>query len=78
MLNFKYKFLYFGKIKPRRWKVMTNKELLYVEDALGHEEFMKKCSNFTANQIKDLSLGTYIKQLEEKHSQMFEKFLNLL
>ena len=42
MLNFKYKFLNFGKIKPRRWKVMTNKELLYVEDALGHEEFMKK------------------------------------
>ena len=57
---------------------MTSKELLYVEDALEHEEFMKKCSNFTANQIKDLSLGTYIKQLEEKHSQMFEKFLNLL
>ena len=23
---------------------MTNKELLYVEDALGHENYMKTCS----------------------------------
>jgi hypothetical protein len=57
---------------------MTNKELLYVEDALGHEEFMKNCSKATSTQIKDITLGTYIKELEEKHSKIYEKFLNLL
>ena len=57
---------------------MTCKELLYVEDALGHEQFMKTCSKYTAEQIKDLSLGTYIEQLEEKHNQIlfFMNFLN--
>jgi hypothetical protein len=57
---------------------MTNKELLYVEDALGHEEFMKNCSKTTSTQIKDVTLGTYVKELEEKHSKIYEKFLNLL
>lgn len=57
---------------------MTNKELLYVEDALAHEQFMKNCSKVTSTQIKDISLGTYIKELEENHSQLFSKFLNLL
>ena len=41
---------------------MTSKELLYIEDALGHENFMK----------------TYIGQLEQKHTELFNKFLNLL
>ncbi len=28
---------------------MTNKELLYVEDALGHENYMKTCSKKKMN-----------------------------
>ena len=57
---------------------MTNKELLYVEDALGHECFMKTCSNKTSAQITDITLSTYIKELEQKHTDLFTKFLNLL
>ncbi len=57
---------------------MTNKELLYIEDALGHENFMKSCCKDTANMLKDVSLSTYISQLEEKHNEIFNKFLNLL
>ena len=57
---------------------MTNKELLYIEDALGHECFMKSCSKTTSNQLQDPTLSTYISELEEKHNQMFSKFLNLL
>lgn len=57
---------------------MTNKELLYVEDALAREQFAKNCSKVTSTQIKDISLGTYIKELEENHSQLFSKFFNLL
>ncbi len=57
---------------------MTNKELLYVEDALGHENFMKTCSKKTSAQIKDPTLSTYIGELEQKHTELFNKFLNLL
>lgn len=57
---------------------MTNKELSYVEDALGHETFMKTCSKNTAAQLTDSTLSTYIGELEKKHNEIFNKFLNLL
>ena len=57
---------------------MTNKELLYIEDALGHENIMKTCCKTTASQLKDASLSTYIGELEQKHTELFNKFLNLL
>ena len=44
---------------------MTNKELLYVEDALGHEKFMKCCSKNTSSQIQDAALSQYIGELEQ-------------
>ena len=31
--------------------IMTSKELLYVEDALGHECFMKTCSTKTSTDL---------------------------
>lgn len=57
---------------------MTNKELLYVEDALGHECFFKTCSKNTSNMLKDPVLSEYIGELEKKHNDIFVKFLNLL
>ena len=57
---------------------MTNKELLYVEDALGHENFMKTSSCSTSNQLKDVNLSNYIKQLEQIHADLFNDFFNLL
>lgn len=57
---------------------MTGKELLYVEDALGHECFMKTCSKKTSSQLKDITLSNYIGELEQKHTELFNKFLNLL
>ena len=57
---------------------MTNKELLYVEDALGHENFMKTCSKKTSSQLTDPKLSSYIGELEQKHTEIFNKFLNLL
>lgn len=57
---------------------MTNKELLYVEDALGHENFMKICSAKTSAQLKDPTLSSYVAELQQKHTQLYNKFLNLL
>lgn len=57
---------------------MTSKELLYVEDALGHENFMKTCSMKTASQLNDPTLSTYMRELEQIHTNLANKFLNLL
>ena len=57
---------------------MTEKELLYVEDALGHENIMKSCSKKVSSQLKDPILSTYMGELEQKHTELFNKFLNLL
>lgn len=57
---------------------MTSKELLYVEDALGHEAFMKTCSKKTSTQLKDNILSTCVAELEQKHNELFNKFKSLL
>ena len=57
---------------------MTCKELLYVEDALGHESIMKNCACKTSGNLKDVSLSSYIKELETTHNDLFNKCLNLL
>ena len=57
---------------------MTSKELLYVEDALGHENFMKSCSQKTSEKLTDPTLSAYVGELVQKHTELFNKFLNLL
>lgn len=57
---------------------MTNKELMYVEDALGHEKFMKTCATNATSQLTDQKLSTYMGELVQKHSEIFNKFYNLL
>lgn len=57
---------------------MTSKELLYVSDALEHEKFMKCCAQKTANQLTDAKLVAYMTELEVKHTELLNKFKNLL
>ena len=57
---------------------MTNKELLYVQDALGHEKFMKSCCTKTSSKLNDPTLSSYVGELTQKHQEIYEKFLNLL
>ncbi len=57
---------------------MTSKELLYVQDALGHEKFLKCESKHVAGNIANEELSSYIGDLEKKHEEIFVKFLNLL
>jgi hypothetical protein len=57
---------------------MTNKELLYVEDALSHEKFMQSSSKITANQLSDTALSNYLKELEQTHAELYNNFFNLL
>ncbi len=57
---------------------MTDKELLYVEDALGHEKFMETSSQKASAQLQDPALSNYMEQLQTKHNELYNKFLNLL
>ncbi len=57
---------------------MSPKELLYIEDALGHEKFLKtQCQNAAQN-IKDMELKNYVTQLATKHDELFKQFYNLI
>ncbi len=57
---------------------MTNKELLYIEDALGHEEFLKTSSCQAAQNLQDQELSNYMKQLETKHTEIYNRLFKLL
>ena len=57
---------------------MTSKELLYVEDALGHEQYFKtKCSE-AQQQLQDSELKNTISDMQQKHQQIFNSFMDLL
>jgi len=57
---------------------MTTKELLYVEDALGHlKQFKSQCAQ-TMNQIQDADLKACVQQMEQKHQEIFQRFYGLL
>ncbi len=57
---------------------MSQKELLYVEDALNHEQLMQqKCQSY-ANQIQDQELKGFMQQLATQHQRNFSQFYQLL
>ncbi len=57
---------------------MTSKELLYVEDALSHEQYFQTQCSQTASQIRDTELKNYVQQIAQQHRQLFQSFYNLL
>ena len=57
---------------------MTTKELLYVEDALGHEQYFQTQCKETAGKLQDAELKSCVEQLAQKHQQIFQSFYGLL
>ncbi len=57
---------------------MSPKELLYIEDVLGHETQIKATCTEAANQLQDAELRSFVQQLADKHTQSFNKFYGLL
>ena len=57
---------------------MTSKELLYVEDALGHEQFFQtKCSEAMSS-LQDENLRDCVQQMARKHQQLFTGLYGML
>lgn len=57
---------------------MSPKELLYIEDALGHETQIKCCCTDAANQLQDPELKSFVSQLAQRHGECFKSFYSLL
>lgn len=57
---------------------MTTKELLYIEDALGHEKYFQSKYKETAEQLQDPQLKSCVEQMAQKHQQIFDSFYSLL
>lgn len=57
---------------------MSPKELLYIEDALGHEKFLKTQCLEVASKIQDNDLKQCIEQIITKHEELFQQFYSLL
>lgn len=72
-------YLFFIFVKNKNGgENMSPKELLYIEDALGHEEYLKKQCNEVASQLQDMELKELVNQLVTKHNELFQQFYNLL
>ena len=57
---------------------MTNKELLYIEDALGHEKFFKEKCQECSVQLTDGELKNFVSNLTQQHINIFSGFYQLL
>jgi predicted secreted protein len=57
---------------------MSTKELLYIEDALGHAQFLQSQCQDAVNQLQDPQLKSQAQQLVDKNKQIFDKFYSLV
>lgn len=57
---------------------MTQKELLYMEDAIGHEQNLETIFNNFSNELEDKNLSTFIQKLAKKHHNLSDKLLKVM
>ena len=57
---------------------MSPKELLYIEDALGHVKQIKTVCNDFSNQVTDTELSNLLSDIAKKQQNAFDRIYNLL
>lgn len=57
---------------------MTQKELLYVEDAISHEKVIIECINNIINNLENEDLVKYMNNNLENHERINKKLMTLL
>lgn len=57
---------------------MSPKELLYIDDALGHEKFFLTQCQEAAERLQDKDLQQVAQQLCSRHREIFGKFYHLV
>ncbi len=58
--------------------IMTEKELLYYEDAIGHETNTIDICNHMVSIMNDKDLANFLKKQIKKHETIKEKLLNTM
>lgn len=57
---------------------MSPKELMYIEDALGHEQFLIAQCSQAEQSLSDKGLKDLAYQLKQQHQQLFNQLYNLI
>ncbi|MBQ4091258.1 MAG: hypothetical protein IJC64_02955 [Clostridia bacterium] len=57
---------------------MSPKELLYIDDVLGHETNMKAACQDFSSKLQSPDLRNFVSEIAQKHTQCFSKFYGLL
>jgi hypothetical protein len=57
---------------------MSPKELLYIEDALGHTQFLLNQCRTAIGQLSDPALRGQVQQLVNGNQKLFTQFMNLI
>jgi len=57
---------------------MSPKELLYIEDALSHTQFLMTQCQTAASQLSDPVLRQQVQQLVNGNQKLFTQFYNLV
>ncbi len=57
---------------------MSPKELLYIEDALGHAQFLTIQCREAASRLTDPVLREQAQQLSNSNQQLFDRFFELV
>lgn len=57
---------------------MTPKELLYIEDALGHTKFLMTQFDQAKNQLTDPTLKQQMQQLYNDNQKLYTKLYSLI
>lgn len=58
--------------------LLSPKELLYIEDALGHAQFLTTQCREAIQNLQDSDLKNYAQQMVDKHKQIFNRFYQLV
>ncbi len=57
---------------------MTPKEVLYLNDALSHAQFLTKQCRDAANQLQDPTLKQAAQNMADMHCRLYEQFYSLV
>lgn len=57
---------------------MSEKELLYLEDALQHEQFLKAQCTEVASKLTDPELRNFVSGLAATHQELYKTLYNAL
>ena len=64
--------------EERKGKNMTPKELLYIEDSLGHDVELKAVCKDAMQKLEDNNLKAFVGEIMQGHAQCFNRFYGLL